>query len=390
MNGLRVLPIEKYAVGLTTRFSTLNTKAPAMVLLVLGILFSGIATAENSLVSHSGMHMVFEGDRLTVQTKAVPLSEVLTALSRHVSLEIVTDSSLDRPVTIFFRNMPMIQAVQQILSAGEFSLLYIALRPGGGKTGNPPSLKAFAIVDDESFSGYTDLISRPQFFVADDGIYQHANAKLALGLSSTDPLTRARSAILAADSGILADTELIYPLLNDQSPLVREAAIEAVVESIDSEALPYLASMASDESPRVRRTVMELTVSLDGDAALSILISGIDDHDSDTRQEAIGGLVEMDNPVAIQALNSKWPGTSSATRIMILESLYDVSAPGSHDLVRKGLRDTDPSVRLQAVYALEESGDPNVLTALELMLLDPDIHVRMAAAEITRELTGQY
>lgn len=390
MNGLRVLPIEKYAVGLATRFWTLNTTAPAMVLLVLGILLSGIATAENSLVSHSGMHMDFEGDRLTVQTKAVPLSEVLTALSRHVRLEIVTDSSLDRPVTISFRNMPMIQAVQRILSVGEFSLLYIALRPGGGKTGNPPSLKAFAIVDDEYFSGYTDLISRPQLFVADDGIYQHADAKLALGLSSTDPSTRARSAILAADSGIPADTELIYPLLNDQSPLVREAAIEAVVESIDSEALPYLASMASDESPRVRRTVMELTVSLDGDAALSILISGIDDHDSDTRQEAIGGLVEMDNPVAIQALNSKWSGTSSATRIMILESLYDVSAHGSHDLVRKGLRDTDPSVRIQAVYALEESGDPNVLTALELMLLDPDIHVRMAAAEITRELTGQY
>ena len=182
---------------------------------------------------------------------------------------------------------------------------------------------------------------------------------LIASLDDNDPLVRRHA---AEALGRIEDPEAVEPLiavLNDSDPLIRRQAAEALGKIKDSRAVGPLTSILAnkDEISYMRASAAEALGRIREASVVESLIPALNDQQWDVRSRAAKALGRIRDPRAVEAL-----------------------------IV--ALKDEDATVRAYAVDALSEIGDARAVEPLYEALDDENKNVRQKAERALTKLTG--
>lgn len=203
--------------------------------------------------------------------------------------------------------------------------------------------------------------------------------------ASPDPRIppRAWRAAQAAAAGHAGDERTARELLGDRDPLVRATALAALVR-MDRATSADGGRAVADVDPLVRRRAAELAPGLPGADYVPLL----DDEDPLVVEAACFALGEAvpscagERRQAVEALASVATGHGdSRCRESAVAALGAVGDPAGLPAVLHALGDRPP-VRRRAVLALAAFEGPEVDEALRRALADRDLQVRQAAEDL--------
>ena len=154
-----------------------------------------------------------------------------------------------------------------------------------------------------------------------------------------------------------ADTAFgeLLPMLYDDVPAIRLAAIQSLGDMTISAVLPALAAALDDPDPQRRIAALEALASHDDASAVYSIEPYLLDQERDVRIAAIEALADLESKTAVHAL-------------------------------AKLLTDQDSVIRRHSVYALGEIGGEYAMMYLLQARYDPDGDIRTNAEEILMEL----
>ncbi len=153
-------------------------------------------------------------------------------------------------------------------------------------------------------------------------------------------------------------THAIYelqPMLSNDDPVIRLAAIESLGDMTNQATLPALSVALNDPNPQLRIAVFEALAAQEDESAVMSIEPYLYDHDREVRVAAIEALVELESETAVPALAGL-------------------------------LSDHDTLVRHHAVNALGEIGGEYAISYLLQARYDPDETIRANAESILIEL----
>ena len=215
-------------------------------------------------------------------------------------------------------------------------------------------------------------------------------------------------------------TERIAALMQDRSPLVREAAAYAagggsgdrkgargalvrLVESgsvaeaamatwalgelEDSASIPVLTRAARSSEVRVRLAAVWALGSIGNARSVTTFAVALDDASMDVRVAAARALSDVhDLEHAPEALVRAARSTDPRLRAAAAHALAEIHDPATVDVLISLLSSEDRDVRLDVVHALGEIKSTKAQPGLVRALKDPDPEVRKAAAEALGEI----
>ena len=154
-----------------------------------------------------------------------------------------------------------------------------------------------------------------------------------------------------------ADTAFgeLLPMLYDDVPAIRLAAIQSLGDMTISAVLPALAAALDDPDPQLRIAALEALASHDDASAVYSIEPYLLDQERDVRVAAIEALTDLESETAVHALAGL-------------------------------LTDRDTMIRHHAVYALGEIGGEYAMMYLLQARYDPNGDIRTNAEEILKEL----
>lgn len=156
-------------------------------------------------------------------------------------------------------------------------------------------------------------------------------------------------------------TEAIFelqPLLANDDPVIRLAAIESLGDMNTQATLPALSAALNDPNPQLRIAALEALASQEDKSAVSSIESCLFDLEREVRVAAIEALADLEVEISVHALAGL-------------------------------LSDQDALIRHHAVYALGEIGGENAMMYLLQARYDPDANIRANADTILAELEYQ-
>jgi putative membrane-bound dehydrogenase-like protein len=202
----------------------------------------------------------------------------------------------------------------------------------------------------------------------------------------TQPANSKRPARTVDWPGTPLVLEAVRGRLGDPESVVRKAAVAAVVDEGDAEALPQLrARFAAEPVGAVRREIARAFGALKDRAALPLLADVLRDRQADpaVREEALASVEAIGDDAALRLLldllESSALGADKQPRV--ISALGRFRSSRAVDALLKALERPDPSVRAAAAEALGTAGSSvDVAGPLRGRLTDPAVEVRNAAA----------
>ncbi len=172
--------------------------------------------------------------------------------------------------------------------------------------------------------------------------------------------------------------------LADDDALVRLAAVDAVKEENDREALPRLRERFGVESDeKVRREIAAVFGTMDDKAALPLLISALRHATvpESVREASLLSIEEIGTDAAITALVDllRESGLKADRQARLVASLGRFKARAAVPTVVAMLSNPDPKVRAAAAEALGKIGDTSATPKVRPLLKDDSLDVRKAA-----------
>ena len=156
-------------------------------------------------------------------------------------------------------------------------------------------------------------------------------------------------------------TEAIFelqPLLANEDPVIRLAAIESLGDMNTQATLPALSAALNDPNPQLRIAALEALASQEDKSAVSSIESCLFDPEREVRVAAIEALADLEVEIAVHALAGL-------------------------------LSDQDALIRHHSVNALGEIGGENAMMYLLQARYDPNANIRANADAILAELEYQ-
>ncbi|HEY2155424.1 MAG TPA: PVC-type heme-binding CxxCH protein, partial [Isosphaeraceae bacterium] len=172
--------------------------------------------------------------------------------------------------------------------------------------------------------------------------------------------------------------------LGDDDAPVRLAAVSAVKEANDREALPKLRErFAAEPDEKVRREIAAVFGAMDDKAALPLLISALRHATvpESVREASLVSIEEIGTDAAIQALVDllRESGLKAERQARLIASLGRFKARAAVPTVVAMLTNPDPKVRAAAAEALGKIGDTSATPKVRPLLKDDSLDVRKAA-----------
>ena len=183
--------------------------------------------------------------------------------------------------------------------------------------------------------------------------------------------------------GLMRSQRAFFPLvglLHDREEIVREAASDALIETIgvDRAIGPILHNI------RVISTWFSIKLSAAiltaGSSACEPLIEALDSRFASVRLFAVRMLGELKEPAALPFLLQRIEKMDIRIRIACLLSLGKIGDRSVYQVLLRDLSHPRPQVRKAAVEALGVLGSPDALQWLEPLMLSDELPVRQAVA----------
>lgn len=163
------------------------------------------------------------------------------------------------------------------------------------------------------------------------------------------------------------------------------ARIARLEEADPGSALHDLAPLLTNEDPVVRLAALESAADINHAARLPALLATLDDPAAQIRVAALEALMLHGDPVASATIESYVYDPDPAVRAAAVEALAVLGNPASIPVLAGLLYDGDRRVRIDAVTALGEIGGSEAIGYLRPLRHDPDDSIRISANAILAE-----
>jgi hypothetical protein len=147
----------------------------------------------------------------------------------------------------------------------------------------------------------------------------------------------------------------LVPMLSNDDPVIRLAAIESLGDMTNPAALSALTSALNDPNPQLRVAALGALASQEDESVAGSLEPFLYDQDREVRLAAIGAISDLESEASVYALAGL-------------------------------LSDSDPRIRQQAVDALGEIGGKNAMMYLQQARYDPSSSIREDVETMLSEL----
>jgi HEAT repeat protein len=200
-------------------------------------------------------------------------------------------------------------------------------------------------------------------------------------LSDKDSKVRRNAVIYIGAERKKENIKALLPMLSDASTEVQRAAINALVNSGDKEAVvqPLLDKYKTEKNVSVR---MNLIVSLGetgSKAAIPAVKETLKDPFAPMRNEAVRALGKINDRSTYQDIVAMLKDESEGVRIISADTAAKLKLTAANPQLIKNLNDPVALVRKASVSALGQIGSKSSLPEIEKMTLDKDSTVAAAA-----------
>ncbi len=177
-------------------------------------------------------------------------------------------------------------------------------------------------------------------------------------------------------SGEEAFTSIIAAL-NDESLVVSRAAISALGEMKNPEAIPYLEDILKDQSKKeVHAAVVNVLYTAGGNEVASIMLQSLEHPDVGVRCNAAMALGNLRHEKAVLPLISLMQDKDESLRAVAASSLGLIGDGRAAAILIKALNDSAATVRAIAASSLGCLNDEEAIPFLEVSLNDSNAAVR--------------
>jgi HEAT repeat protein len=182
--------------------------------------------------------------------------------------------------------------------------------------------------------------------------------------------------------------EALRTLLDDPSPEVRIAALDALGRLGDGRAFEAVLACLDDPHAVVREVALIAASSLGRERALEAVHAALGGPHPELRFQAVAALAELDPDAARAPLTERLGDDDARVRAHAAEALATLGDdPATRRALAARLQDPSPEVRSEAAAALAVFGDVRAIPALRGALQDPSRAV--SAAESLGALGAQ-
>lgn len=215
-------------------------------------------------------------------------------------------------------------------------------------------------------------------------------ARWSAQLKSNDEEERREAAMELASIQDGAATAALSASLNDASPRVRAAVVNALAMNSGEAIAPLLAGrLTGDKDPFVRKAAAYALAKFQGPERTGALITGLRDKDLEVRGAAAVSLGDHPDSSSIEALSAALKDKSTFVRAQAARALGvngRAAVQTVSTLISLLSSDPDNEVKRQAATALGAIGDRAALPALELARRDKDPYLSQAALDAIKRL----
>lgn len=170
--------------------------------------------------------------------------------------------------------------------------------------------------------------------------------------------------------------ELLFKMLNDFSPSIREAAIAALAYLYpDAWHAAKIAQYSNDRSPQVRRTVIRSLVHLASKEHLDVMAAGLKDGDPYVNIEALDAMVVFGAAKYAASIAKLLGDPNPSVRQKAVETIAFLGLTDLAEAVAGKLKDDNSQVRSYAVRALVRLKASGSLDEIVRLLDDHDEEV---------------
>lgn len=179
--------------------------------------------------------------------------------------------------------------------------------------------------------------------------------------------------------------------LEEDDPLVKRNAVEALGIIRDPRAVEPLTVILSDPDPFIRRHAVQALGKIKDSRAVDALVAVLTTREelSHVRSSAAESLGKIGEPSAVEPLVSALTDRHWDVRSQAAQSLGKIRDPQAVDALIGALQDEDATVRGYAAMALGEIGDGRAVGPLIAALEDKSINVRRSVATALKRITGE-
>lgn len=194
---------------------------------------------------------------------------------------------------------------------------------------------------------------------------------------SAKPELADNSAIAATAEPAIDWTRIMFPELTRIAELEHESAVMALAE---------LTPMLDNDDPAVRRAAIEAIGDMTIPAILPIVSLGLRDPNPQVRVAAIEALVAREDRSGATAVEPLIHDSAREVRLAAIDALAELEADSAVHALASLLADQDPLIRHRAVLALGDIGGAGAISYLAQARYDADATIRWDAESILAEL----
>jgi HEAT repeat protein len=237
---------------------------------------------------------------MSVAVTDVPLRAILDSLAGQIGLRIAYGGSLDERVTVRLEDLPVSEALRQLLrghsyllhleagSAGVASFGWLWVAPAttvasGGVESEPPARASPA----------PRRAARGLLFADRERTAEEAQQELATAMADPDPRIRRAALYGIAELEAEAAAALLRQALLDAEPSVRRAAVRELGASGSRDTVGALTAALHDRDSAVRLAAVDTLGGLPAAASATALASALADADARVREAAAEHLALM-------------------------------------------------------------------------------------------------
>ncbi|MFW6107979.1 MAG: HEAT repeat domain-containing protein, partial [bacterium] len=210
---------------------------------------------------------------------------------------------------------------------------------------------------------------------------QKAAAILTQTLDEKSGVVRRAAVAALGQAGEAEALPRLKPLLKDDDAGVRCAAVDAVSTLGGRDSAPLLEPLAAGKDETTRRCALGALARAAPDRAWPYVEKALADKDPDVRRAAVAALGNVGADRAMAPLKKALASDDAALRRAAVDALGRLGGEGAVALLRARLGDEQGDVRAAAVRALGRAGGEDAVDALEPVLHGPDTALRAAAAD---------
>jgi HEAT repeat protein len=152
----------------------------------------------------------------------------------------------------------------------------------------------------------------------------------------------------------LGERDRLLPLIKDEDPQVRKAAVSAIGANLVETSGSMLVLALADEDPDVRIAVAEALGNLRDPTTLDALEHALDDEDVWAQSAALKAIASIEPARAWSIIKNNHTRTEGLLLITSLKILEEIGGAEAEEIIRYALKSSDQDIVRQAAKSLEQ------------------------------------